>query len=101
VEIGLIAGSVFALVIIAVPTLKSIWYTYDIPGGETRPQLDALIKKGEDTVLHIAGFALQHIHKCVKQGVVRPAALVGYRPSGVKEAIHAHLSFLRYHTRVR
>jgi len=31
----------------AVPTLKSIWYTYDIPGGETRPQLDALIKKGE------------------------------------------------------
>ena len=47
VEIGLIAGSVFALVIIAVPTLKSIWYTYDIPGGETRPQLDALIKKGE------------------------------------------------------
>ncbi len=47
VEIGLIAGSVFALVIIAVPTLKSIWYTYDIPGGETRPQLDVLIKKGE------------------------------------------------------
>jgi cytochrome c oxidase subunit 2 len=47
VEIGLIAGSVFALVIIAVPTLKSIWYTYDIPGGETRPQLDTLIKKGE------------------------------------------------------
>jgi cytochrome c oxidase subunit 2 len=47
VEIGLIAGSVFALVIIAVPTLKSIWYTYDVPGGETRPQLDALIKKGE------------------------------------------------------
>ncbi|MSU52165.1 MAG: cytochrome c oxidase subunit II [Opitutaceae bacterium] len=47
VEIGLIAGSVFALVIIAVPTLQSIWYTYDIPGGETRPQLDALIKKGK------------------------------------------------------
>ncbi len=47
VEIGLIAASIFALVIIAVPTLKSIWYTYDIPGGETRPQLDELIKKGE------------------------------------------------------
>ena len=27
VEIGLIAASIFALVIIAVPTLKSIWYT--------------------------------------------------------------------------
>jgi cytochrome c oxidase subunit 2 len=38
VEIGLIAGSVIALVIIAVPTLKSIWYTYDVPAerkGET------------------------------------------------------------------
>lgn len=47
VEIALIGASVFALVIIAVPTLKAIWYTYDIPGGETRPQLNALIKKGE------------------------------------------------------
>ena len=34
VEIGLIAGSVFALVIIAVPTLKAIWYTYDVPEAE-------------------------------------------------------------------
>ncbi len=32
VEIGLIAASVFALVIIAIPTLKAIWYTYDVPG---------------------------------------------------------------------
>lgn len=31
IELSLIAASVFALVIIAVPTLKSIWYTYDIP----------------------------------------------------------------------
>jgi cytochrome c oxidase subunit 2 len=34
VEILLIAGSVFALVIIAVPTLKAIWYTYDVPEAE-------------------------------------------------------------------
>jgi cytochrome c oxidase subunit 2 len=34
VEIGLIAGSVFALVIIAIPTLKAIWYTYDVPEAE-------------------------------------------------------------------
>jgi cytochrome c oxidase subunit II len=31
VELGLIAASVGALVIIAVPTLKAIWYTYDVP----------------------------------------------------------------------
>lgn len=34
VEIGLIAASVFALVIIAIPTLKAIWYTYDVPDAE-------------------------------------------------------------------
>jgi cytochrome c oxidase subunit 2 len=31
IELSLIAASVFALVIIAVPTLKAIWYTYDVP----------------------------------------------------------------------
>lgn len=31
VELGLIGVSVLALVFIAVPTLKAIWYTYDIP----------------------------------------------------------------------
>ena len=31
VEIGLIGGSVLLLVIIAVPTLKAIWYTHDLP----------------------------------------------------------------------
>lgn len=55
VEIGLIAASVFALVIIAVPTLKAIWFTYDIPGGETRPQLDALLKKGEAYEVNATG----------------------------------------------
>ena len=31
VEVGLIAASVLALVFIAVPTLKAIWFTYDVP----------------------------------------------------------------------
>jgi cytochrome c oxidase subunit 2 len=31
IEIGLIGASVLALVIIAIPTLKGIWYTYDVP----------------------------------------------------------------------
>jgi cytochrome c oxidase subunit 2 len=31
VEIGLIAGSVALLVIIAIPTVQGIWYTYDVP----------------------------------------------------------------------
>jgi len=34
IEIGLIAASVLALVIIAIPTLKSIWYTNDVPAEE-------------------------------------------------------------------
>src|SRR5688572_19624288 len=34
VEIGLIAGSVVLLVIIAIPTLKDIWYTYDVPQAD-------------------------------------------------------------------
>lgn len=34
VEIGLIAGSVALLVIIAIPTLQGIWYTHDVPEDE-------------------------------------------------------------------
>jgi cytochrome c oxidase subunit 2 len=34
VEIGLIAGSVALLVIIAIPTLRDIWYTHDVPESE-------------------------------------------------------------------
>ncbi len=34
VEIGLIVGSVLLLVIIAVPTVKDIWYTYDVPEAD-------------------------------------------------------------------
>ena len=31
IELSLIAASILALVVIAVPTLKAIWYTYDVP----------------------------------------------------------------------
>jgi cytochrome c oxidase subunit II len=34
VELSLIAASVLALVIIAVPSLKGIWYSYDVPEAE-------------------------------------------------------------------
>lgn len=34
IEIGLIAASVALLVIIAIPTLKNIWYTHDVPEEE-------------------------------------------------------------------
>ncbi len=34
IELSLIAASVFALVIIAIPTLRAIWYTYDVPESE-------------------------------------------------------------------
>jgi cytochrome c oxidase subunit 2 len=36
VELGLIGASVLALVIIAVPTLKAIWSTYDVPEAEAK-----------------------------------------------------------------
>ena len=34
IELGLIGGSVLALVIIAIPTLKGIFYTYDVPADQ-------------------------------------------------------------------
>lgn len=34
VEIGLVSASVLCLVVIAVPTLKAIWFTYDVPAAE-------------------------------------------------------------------
>ncbi len=34
VEMSLIVASILALVVIAVPTLKGIWYTYDVPEEE-------------------------------------------------------------------
>lgn len=34
IELSLIGASIFALVIIAVPTLHAIWYTYDVPEEE-------------------------------------------------------------------
>jgi cytochrome c oxidase subunit 2 len=34
VEVSLIGASVFSLVIIAIPTLHGIWYTYDVPAAE-------------------------------------------------------------------
>lgn len=37
VELGLIVASIIALVFIAVPTLRAIWYTYDVP-AELRDQ---------------------------------------------------------------
>jgi cytochrome c oxidase subunit II len=55
VEIGLIAASVFALVIIAIPTLQQIWYTYDVPNGETRQKLDGLVKAGDAYEVNVTG----------------------------------------------
>ncbi len=40
VEIGLIAGSVILLVIIAIPTVRDIWYTHDVPEDEKAGAMD-------------------------------------------------------------
>jgi cytochrome c oxidase subunit 2 len=34
IELSLIAASVFALVIIAIPTLRAIWFTYEVPAAD-------------------------------------------------------------------
>jgi len=56
IELGLIGASVLALVIIAIPTLKNIWYTYDLPGVTNRESLDALIKKGQAYEVNATGY---------------------------------------------
>jgi len=40
VELGLILASIACLVVIAVPTLRAIWFTYDVPAAE---QADAFV----------------------------------------------------------
>ncbi len=40
IEIGLIAASVALLVIIAVPTVRDIWYTHDVPEAEKASAID-------------------------------------------------------------
>ncbi len=40
IEIGLIASSVFLLVLIAIPTLRDIWYTHDVPEAERANAMD-------------------------------------------------------------
>jgi cytochrome c oxidase subunit 2 len=46
VEVGLISGAVLALVIIAVPTVKGIFYTYDVPA----------VQKGEAYQVNATGY---------------------------------------------
>ncbi len=40
IELGLIAASVLALVFIAIPTLRAIWYAYDVPAAEKTNALE-------------------------------------------------------------
>ena len=56
VEMGLIAGSVLALVIIAIPTLKGIWFTYDVPGAESKAKFEEMAQKGEVLEVTATGY---------------------------------------------
>jgi cytochrome c oxidase subunit 2 len=56
VEMLLIALSIAALVVIAIPTLKAIWFTYDVPGAETREKFDAMVQKGEAYEITATGY---------------------------------------------
>ncbi len=56
VEMGLIAGSVLALVIIAIPNLKAIWFTYDVPGASSPAMVEEMVKKGEVLEINATGY---------------------------------------------
>jgi cytochrome c oxidase subunit 2 len=56
IEIGLIFLSIAALVIIAVPTLRAIWYTYDVPGAENRENFEKMVKQGEAYEVTATGY---------------------------------------------
>lgn len=43
IEIGLIVASVALLVIIAIPTLKNIWYTHDVPEADKANAMDVTV----------------------------------------------------------
>ncbi|MBI5380810.1 MAG: cytochrome c oxidase subunit II [Opitutae bacterium] len=42
IEVGLILASVGLLAIIAVPTMRAIWYTYDVPEAERKDALEVV-----------------------------------------------------------
>jgi cytochrome c oxidase subunit 2 len=56
VELGLVVGSTLCLVIIAVPTLKGIWFTHDVPFADTPAKLEEMIKKGDVIRVKATGY---------------------------------------------
>ncbi len=56
VELGLTIGSIICLVIIAVPTLSAIWYTYDVPGADTPAKLEEMVKAGKAYEITATGY---------------------------------------------
>ncbi len=56
VELGLTVGSILCLVIIAVPTMSAIWYTDEVPGGDTPAKLEAMIKNGDAYEVTATGY---------------------------------------------
>lgn len=56
VELGLIGASVLALVVIAVPTLKAIWYTHDVPGVDSPAKLAEMVKAGDAYEVNAIGY---------------------------------------------
>ena len=62
IEIGLIGASVLALVVIAIPTLKGIWYTYDVP-EDRKADTRTYSTCGHSIAQHI-GVAIPHAIMC-------------------------------------
>ncbi len=56
VELGLTIGSIVCLLFIAVPTLHSIKYTYDVENGETPGKLAKLVEEGKAYRIKATGY---------------------------------------------
>lgn len=86
IEIGLIVGSVALLVVIAIPTLKNIWFTHDVPEAERANAMDVT------AIGYQWWFKFEYPGEMVKQPTGGEAPLVTANelvvPAGVPVRVH-------------
>lgn len=86
IEIGLIVASVALLVIIAIPTLKNIWYTHDVPEAERANAMEV------NAIGYQWWFKFEYPGESVPQPTGGEAALVTANelvvPAGVPVRVH-------------
>ncbi len=86
IEVGLIVASVALLVVIAIPTLKNIWFTHDVPEAERANAMDV------NAIGYQWWFKFEYPSEMVKQPTGGEAPLVTANelvvPAGVPVRVH-------------